>query len=94
MSSPGFEASPYIPTVSVANHYTGWATPQYTHTDSTVYLSYAAYCVPFTENRADLMFQNANTVLRSVHRQVWLLPQRVFQPFSVWFARSLMPVLP
>ncbi|GFU52162.1 transposable element Tcb2 transposase [Trichonephila clavipes] len=27
MSSPGFEPSPYGTAVSVANHYTGWATP-------------------------------------------------------------------
>ncbi|GFV98347.1 hypothetical protein TNCV_623061 [Trichonephila clavipes] len=64
-----------------------------------IFQSYAAYCVPFVENRADLMLQNANAVLRSVHRQVWLhvallLSQRVFEQFFVWFACSLMPVLP
>ncbi|GFU49124.1 hypothetical protein TNCV_573631 [Trichonephila clavipes] len=65
-----------------------------------IFQSYTAYCVPFVENRADLMLQNANAVLRSVHRQVWLhvallLPQRVFEPFFfVWFARSLVSVLP
>ncbi|GFX46944.1 hypothetical protein TNCV_315671 [Trichonephila clavipes] len=61
-------------------------------------MSHAAYCVPFVENRADMMLQNANAVLRSVHRQVWLfvallIPRRVFETFFVWFARSLMPVL-
>ncbi|GFX30642.1 hypothetical protein TNCV_4861661 [Trichonephila clavipes] len=28
MSSPGFEPSPYCTAVSIANHYTGWATAQ------------------------------------------------------------------
>ncbi|GFX67218.1 histone-lysine N-methyltransferase SETMAR [Trichonephila clavipes] len=61
--------------------------------------SHAGYCVTFVENRSDLMLQNANAVLRSLHRQVQLhvallLPQRVFEPFFVRFARSLIPVLP
>ncbi|GFT32829.1 hypothetical protein TNCV_5038761 [Trichonephila clavipes] len=45
------------------------------------------------------MLQNANAVLRKVHLHVWLhvallVPQGVIEPFFVWFARSLMPVLP
>ncbi|GFV40759.1 hypothetical protein TNCV_3768061 [Trichonephila clavipes] len=52
------------------------------------YQLYAAYCPPFVENRAALMLQNATAVLRSVHRQVWLLvalllSRRVFKPFFV-----------
>ncbi|GFW00867.1 hypothetical protein TNCV_1761051 [Trichonephila clavipes] len=61
------------------------------HTQPTVFV--------FVESRADLMLQNDNAVLRSVHRQAWLLvalllSRRVFEPFFVWFARSLMSVLP
>ncbi|GFT81652.1 uncharacterized protein TNCV_3674661 [Trichonephila clavipes] len=61
--------------------------------------SYTAYCVLLIEGRADLMLQNANAVLRNVHREVWLhvallLPQLVCEPYFVWFTRSLMPALP
>ncbi|GFW51739.1 hypothetical protein TNCV_1186711 [Trichonephila clavipes] len=64
-----------------------------------IFQSYPAYYVPFVENRADLMLQNDNAVLRNVYRQVSLhialmFPRRVFEPFFVWFAHSLMPVLP
>ncbi|GFX70718.1 hypothetical protein TNCV_1032461 [Trichonephila clavipes] len=60
--------------------------------------TYATYCVPVIENRADVMLKNANAMLRSVHHQVWqhvalLLPQPVFESFFVWFARSQIPVL-
>ena len=51
------------------------------------------------ENEADLKLQNAIAVLATAHPHVWLhaallLPRRVFEPFFVSFARSLMPVRP
>ncbi|GFV60420.1 hypothetical protein TNCV_3470551 [Trichonephila clavipes] len=43
MSSPGFEPSPYGIAVSVANHYTGWATMPAYHTDFPIGLSFLVF---------------------------------------------------
>ncbi|GFX86022.1 hypothetical protein TNCV_2403181 [Trichonephila clavipes] len=42
------------------------------------FVSYAAYCAPFDENRGYLMIQNANAVLRSMHRQFGLHVALIF----------------
>ncbi|GFT11600.1 DUF4817 domain-containing protein [Trichonephila clavipes] len=37
-----------------------------------IFLLFETYCVPFVENRVDLMLQNTNDALANVHPQVWL----------------------
>ncbi|GFX62343.1 tyramine beta-hydroxylase [Trichonephila clavipes] len=54
-----------------------------------IFQPFATYCVPFVENRTDLMLQNTNAVLANVHPQVWLhvallCPQHVFMLFSLF----------
>ena len=63
-----------------------------------VFQPLSACRVHSSENEADLKLHNAIAVLATVHRQVWLhvaliLPRHIFEPFLVFFARSLMPVL-